>query len=75
MSNPHSFVREQQKDEKIILVILFLETEKLPSDDKKARKIALQSSNFTIEDGVLYLSSKHKHRKRAVVPSHLRERK
>ena len=49
--------------------------EKLPSDDKKAQKIALQSSNFTIEDEVLYfLDSKHKHRKRAVVPSHLRER-
>ena len=75
LSNPHSFAREQRKDEKINQVILFLETEKLPSDDKQARKIALQSSNFTIEDGVLYfLDSKHNHRKRAVVPGHLRER-
>ena len=75
LSNPHSFAREQRKDEKINQVILFLETEELPSDDKQARKIALQSSNFTIEDGVLYfLDSKHNHRKRAVVPGHLRER-
>ena len=75
LSNPHSFAGEQQKDEKIDQIMLFLETEKLPSDDKRARKIALQSGNFTVEDGVLYfLDSKHKHRKRAVVPSHLRER-
>ena len=74
-SDLHSFAREQRKDEKINQVILFLETEKLSSDDKKARKVALQSSNFTIEDEVLYfLDSKHNHRKRAVVPSHLRER-
>ena len=63
LNNPHFFAEEQRKDEKINQVILFLETEKLPSDEKRARKIALQSSNFTIEEGVLYfLDSKHKHR-------------
>ena len=60
LSNPHLFTEEQRKDEKINQIIVFLETEKLPSDDKRARKIALQSSNFTIEDGVLYfLDPKH----------------
>ena len=34
LSNPHSFTEEQWKDEKINQIIVFLETEKLPSDDK-----------------------------------------
>ena len=42
--------------------------------EKRAHWIALQASQFTLEDGVLfYLDPKQEHQKRAVVPSHLRE--
>ena len=53
---------------------MFLEKGELPLNEKRARRIALQASLFTLVDGVLfYLDPKQEHWKRAVVPSHLRE--
>ena len=46
----HSFVEEQRKDSFICEIILLLETDELPHDVSRARKIALQSNNFILED-------------------------
>ena len=69
-----SLAPEQQKDPEVLEIVMFLEKGELPLDEKRARRIALQASLFTLVDGVLfYLDPKQEHRKRAVVPSHLRE--
>ena len=65
------FALEQQKDPEIVA---FLEKDELPSDEKRTCCIALQSPLFALVDGVLFfLDSKEEHRKRVVVPQHLRE--
>lgn len=67
-----SFASEQRKDPQVQEIIHFLEREELPLEPKRARKIALQASSFVLKDGMLfYLDPKQKHRKRAVVPTHL----
>ena len=69
-----SFEEEQMKDPAVAEVITFLETEQLPREDKRARRIALQKSLFVREKGMLfYADPKQEHRLRVVVPSHLRE--
>ena len=35
-------------------IIYFLETEELPADHKRARKVALQALSFVLDNGVLY---------------------
>ena len=74
--------REQRRDPEISAIIEFLETKKLPEDEKQARYIALRSDLFLIEDGVLYyvgISKKSKneevprHPKRIVIPVSLRK--
>ena len=65
---------QQRKDPEVLEIVMFLEKGELPLNEKRARRIALQASLFTLVDGVLfYLDPKQEHRKRAVVPSHLRE--
>ncbi len=71
---PDSFASEQRKDLALQEIIDFLEKEELPYEQKRARKIALQASLFTIDDNILfYIDPKQKHRKRVVVPSHLQK--
>ena len=75
LSNPKSFAREQRRDRKVTDIISFLERGELPEDEKRARKIALQSSSFELEDEVLYfLDARRHYQKRAVVPDHLKEK-
>ena len=49
-----AFGDEQQEGPDLLEIITFLQTGELPADDKRARRIALQSPVFTIEDGILY---------------------
>ena len=68
----NSFRAEQRKDDSLNEIIQFLETNKLPSDETRARKISLQVSLFSMVDGVLmFVDPKRKDRKRVVAPSHL----
>jgi hypothetical protein len=68
------FAPEQQKDTEIKEIIDYVALGDLPKDDKRARRIALQWSMFTIEDEVLfYLDPKQQHRKQIVVPKHLHQ--
>ena len=69
-----SFASEQQKDPTLKEIIIFLKKEELPLTQKRAWKIALQTSLFAIEDYILfYINSKQQHRKRVIVPRHLQE--
>ena len=71
---PDSFADEQQKDPALLEIFNYLLEEELPAEDKRARKIALQSSLFVIEDGLLYfVDPKQKQRRRAAVPRQLQE--
>ena len=72
-SRPSSdFGVEQRRDPFIRDLITFLEKDELPADPVKAKKLALQGTQFVIIDGVVYFTEDKKgSRKRAVVPSHL----
>lgn len=72
-SEDSAFGDEQRKDVDLLEIITFLETAELPADDKRARKVALQSSMFTMEGGILYfIDAKRGNRKRVVAPQHKR---
>ena len=63
---------DQRKDPKIKEIIDFVEGELLPTDERKARKISLQASQYVISDKILYYLDTHRgSRKRAVVPEAL----
>ncbi len=52
----------------------FKQEEELPYEQKRARKINLQASLFTLEEGILYyVDPKQKHQQTVVVPHDLRE--
>ena len=69
-----SFALEQQKDPEVLETVMFLQKGELLLDEKRARQITLQSSLFTLVDEVLFfLDPKQEHRKRVIVPQHLRE--
>ena len=72
-SRPSSdFGMEQRQDPFIRDLVTFLEKDELPADPVKAKKLALQGTQFVIIDGVVYFTEGKKgSRKRAVVPSHL----
>ena len=78
-SNPanlvtESFADEQRKDPDLLEIINFIQKEELPHEEKRARKIAVQASLFTMEDDMLcYVDPKQKHQKRVAVPRHLQE--
>jgi hypothetical protein len=68
------FEDEQRKDPEVYEIILFLETEELPVDSKRATKITTQRSLFTLVDMIIYyIDPKRKHERRVVVPRHLTE--
>ena len=68
------FALEQRRDPKLKEVIDFLERGELPEEEKTARQIALQKSQFTLQDNILYyLDHKQGHHKRVAVPRHVRE--
>ena len=68
------FATEQRKDQEIMEIIDLLEYGKLPANDHRAHRIALQKPTFTMENGMLfYLDPRQDHFRRAVVPKHLRE--
>ena len=69
-----SFADEQRKDPHLLEIFDFIQKEQLPQDEKRARKITLQASLFTIADDMLYyVDPKQEHRKRVAVPGHLQE--
>ena len=71
----NAYAQEQRQDETLREIILFLEHDQLPVDENRARKIALQSSQFVIVDDVLYFSdTKKDNRRRVVVPKHLQDK-
>ena len=68
-----SFAEEQAQDPELKEIVSFLGTGELPAEEKHTRRLALQQSLFTLEDGVLfYVDPKQEHRKRVAVPSYLR---
>ena len=69
-----SFCTEQRKDPEVLEMVSYLSSGHLPDDEKAAKKIVLQSSLFTLVNGVLYyLDPKRADRKRCVVPRHLHQ--
>ena len=63
-----SFALEQQKDPEVVEIVMFLEKGELLLDERRARRIALQVSLFTLVEGVLFhINPKQEHRKRVVV--------
>ena len=46
--------QRQRNDPKLLEVIRFLETDILPADEKRAKKLALTKSQYHMEGGVLY---------------------
>lgn len=67
-----SFSVEQKKDPSLSEMIKYLESGALPTDDSRARKVLLQSSQFALVDGILYfIDNKQRNYKRAAVPKHL----
>jgi hypothetical protein len=71
---PVSLSDEQLKDPKVKELREFLEDGKLPRDGERARKIALQASQFALVSGVIYYVNPKTRHKRAVVPGHLRQK-
>ena len=69
-----SLASEQTRDPAIRKLSEFLQTGKLPDDPTRARKMALQHSQFAIVGGVVYYINPKTRCKRAVVPSHLQQR-
>ena len=61
------------KDPQLRETIVFVEEGVLPSDEPRARKLALQANQFVVIDGILYyVDSKRGQQRRTVVPEHLR---
>ena len=64
---------EQAKDSDLRETMEFLKSGDLPDDPQRARKIAAQAPSFALVEGILhYIDPKRSHRRRVVVPSHLR---
>ena len=65
-----SLPQEQRKDPALLEIIQFLESGVLPADEGRARKIALQSSLFSLVDDVLFfMNTKLDRQQRVVVPA------
>ena len=63
-----SYIVEQKGDLELRQIIYFLQTSALPSDEGRARKIALQSPLFTIIDDTLFYLDPTLRSRRVVVP-------
>ena len=74
-SIPDDFGTQQQLDPDVNKIFRYLKHQELPAEEKQAQKIAAQGPLFAVLDGILYyVDSRRGDRKRAVVPSHLRQR-
>jgi len=71
---PVNFRDEQLQDSRLYEIIHFMETDELPGDRARARKVATQQSLFVILDGILYYLDKRSNRTRVAVPHHLKEK-
>ena len=71
---PINFRDEQLKDSRLYEIIHFLETDELPSNTARARKLATQQILYAILDGVLCYVDKRYNRSRVAVPHHLKEK-
>ena len=59
-----SMAQEQRKAPELLKIIQFLETEELPQEERRVKRIALQKSLFAIVYEILhYLDPKKDHRK------------
>ena len=68
------FHLEQRKDPELETLFACLEHGELPADPKEAQKLTVQALNFAVVDELLcFVDQKAGHRKRVVVPAHLRE--
>ena len=68
------FSSEQRKDPNVVKIINYLEDGTLPSDDRQAKKLVLQGTQFALVDNILYyVNPKNNGKKRAVVPSNYRK--
>ena len=68
------FHLEQRKDPELETLFACLEHGELPADPKEAQKLTVQALNFAVIDKLLcFVDEKAGHRKRVVVPAHLRE--
>ena len=64
-----SFSREQRKDSQLVEIIQFLTQDTLPSDESRARKVALQAPLFAvIQDTLYFLDKPDTTRTEAAVP-------
>ena len=70
---PSNFDNEQCKDPKHYMSIIdFLRDSVLPSEEKQAKKLALQGNQFVLVDNIVYyVDTKNNGKRRAVVPKHL----
>ena len=64
---------DQQRDSEVMEIKQYLSSGALPQDQKRAWKLALQASQFSLIDGVVYRTDPKTRHKCAVVPGHLRE--
>lgn len=69
-----SFGEKQRKDPELAKIITDLTSGELPEDASQARKLSVQALQFSVIDDILYFVDPKCHRRRAVVPVHLRER-
>ena len=66
---------EQMKDPSLKELMEYLGQERLPDGPEHSRKLVAKASQFTLIDGILlYVDGKHGHKRRVVVPHHLREK-
>ena len=74
-SSVHSDLDAEQRQDPVLAdMIAYLEENKLPAEEKRARKIAAQALHMTLLDGILYyIDPKQDGRKRVVVPKHLQD--
>ena len=74
--NPESEMAELQRaDANLQPIFHYLEKGELPADEKKARKLVLESSRFSIIDGVLYfVDNSRQNRLRLAAPMSIHEK-
>ena len=72
-ANLESFPQQQLQDEKLKEIIEFKESKKLPLDEDRARKIALQDSLFVIVGVLYFIDPKCKGQRRVAVPKHMQQ--
>ena len=64
----------QRKDPNLYPILAYLEKKELPANEKKARRLVMESDRYTIIDGVLYfVDSSRGNRLRMAAPSTIQE--